>query len=201
MHPNRAFEWTDEAEMLRFVAAQSFAHIFTTASRQLFVVHAPVIVVDGKVQFHVSGRNRIANRLSANAVLISVTGREAYQSANWYASENQVPTWHYEAVELEGTPREMTAEELVCFLDRLSDIHERRVEPENPWTRAKMDPAKFDALTKAIIGFEVELTAIRGTRKFNQHKEGADLAATIAGQARAGRDDIVAAIHELRGDE
>jgi transcriptional regulator len=95
----------------------------------------------------------------------------------------------------------MTAEELVRFLDRLSDIHERRVEPENPWTRAKMDPAKFDALTKAIIGFEVEPTAIRGTRKFNQHKEGADLAATIAGQSRAGRDDIVAAIHELRGDE
>ena len=201
MHPNRAFEWTDEAEMLRFVAEQSFAHIFTSASGQLFVVHAPAIVVDGKVQFHVSRRNRIADRLSGNPVLISVTGREAYQSANWYASENQVPTWHYEAVEVEGTAREMTAEELVGFLDRLSNIHERRVEPDNPWTRAKMDPAKFDALTKAIIGFEVEPTAIRGTRKFNQHKEGADLAATIAGQSRAGRDDIVAAIHKLRGDE
>ena len=201
MHPNRAFEWTDGEDMLRFVAAQSFAHIFTSGSAGLFVVHAPVIVLDGNVQFHVSRRNRIADQLAGSPVLISVTGREAYQSANWYGSENQVPTWHYEAVEVEGTPREMTAEELVRFLDRLSDIHERRVEPENPWMRAKMDPAKFDALTKAIIGFEVEPMAIRGTRKFNQHKEGADLAATIAGQSRAGRDDIVAAIHELRGDE
>jgi len=197
MHPNRAFEWIDTDEMLRFVAEQSFAHIFTAASGQLFAVHAPVVVVDGKVQFHVSRRNRIADRLAGNPALISVLGRHAYQSANWYASENQVPTWHYEAVEVEGLAREMSAEELVGFLDRLSDIHERRVQPESPWTRAKMEPAKFDALTRAIVGFEVEPTAIRGTRKFNQHKEGGDLAATIEGQRAAGRDDILAAIHEL----
>lgn len=199
MHPNRAFEWIDTDEMLRFVAEQSFAHIFTAASGQLFAVHAPVVVVDGRVQFHVSRRNRIADRLAGNAVLISVLGRHAYQSANWYASENQVPTWHYEAVEVEGRAHEMTAGELVGFLDRLSDIHERRVQPDKPWTRAKMDAAKFDALTRAIIGFDIEPTAIRGTRKFNQHKEGADLAATIEGQRGAGRDDIVAAIHALKG--
>jgi predicted FMN-binding regulatory protein PaiB len=63
-----------------------------------------------------------------------------------------------------------------------------------------MDASKFDALTRAIVGFEVGPTAIRGTRKFNQHKAGADLAATIAGQSRAGRDDIVAAIHELKNE-
>jgi transcriptional regulator len=198
MHPNRAFEWSDGEEMLRFAAHQSFAHIFTAANGELFVVHAPVVVVDGRVQFHVSRRNRIADHLGENRVLISVSGREAYQSANWYASDNQVPTWHYEAVEIDGRAREMGHDELVGFLDRLSDIHERRVQPNSPWTRQKMEPAKFDALTRAIVGFDVEPTAIRGTRKFNQHKEGDDLAATIEGQSEAGRDDIVAAIHEVR---
>jgi transcriptional regulator len=197
MHPNAAFEWRDEEEMLRFAEEHAFAHIFTAAQAQLFVVHAPVIVVEGRVQFHVSRRNRIADRLAGNSVLISVSGREAYQSANWYASENQVPTWHYEAVEIEGRAREMAADELVEFLDRLSDVHERRVEPDNPWTRGKMDPAKFDALTHAIVGFEVDPIAIRGTRKFNQHKKGEDLAATIEGQLKAGREDIVSAIREL----
>jgi predicted FMN-binding regulatory protein PaiB len=62
-----------------------------------------------------------------------------------------------------------------------------------------MDPAKFEALTRAIVGFELEPTAIRGTRKFNQSKGADDLAATIEGQAAAGRDDIVAAIRELTG--
>jgi transcriptional regulator len=199
MHPNRAFEWSDREEMLRFVADLSFAHIFTSASGQLFVVHAPVIVVDGKAQFHVARRNRIADRLAGQPVLISVSGRQAYQSANWYASADQVPTWHYEAVEVEGTAREMGDEELVSFLDRLSDTHERRVQPDNPWTRSKMDPGKFHALTRAIIGFEVDPTKIRGTRKFNQSKGADDLAATIEGQSGAGRDDIVAAIRELTG--
>jgi transcriptional regulator len=201
MHPNPAFEWTNEQAMLGFVAEQSFAHIFTASSGQLFAVHAPVVVVDGRVQFHVARRNRIADRLAGEPVLISVSGRQAYQSANWYASENQVPTWHYEAVEVEGVARETTRDELIGFLDRLSDIHERRVEPENPWTRAKMDPAIFEALTRAIVGFEVEPSAIRGTRKFNQSKKGDDLAATIEGQLRAGREDIVAAIREVTGGE
>lgn len=200
MHPNPAFEWTNEEEMLRFAAEMSFAHIFTAAGSDLFVVHAPVVVAEKRVQFHVSRRNRIADRLAGNPVLISVSGREAYQSANWYASDSQVPTWHYEAVEIEGIAREMSSVELIDFLDRLSGIHERRVQPESPWTREKMDESKFEALTRAIIGFEVEPFAIRGTRKFNQHKEGADLAATIAGQSGAGRDDIVAAIHEMRDE-
>jgi len=201
MHPNPAFEWADEQAMLAFVAEQSFAHIFTASSGQLFVVHAPVVAMDGKLQFHVARRNRIADRLAGEQVLISVTGRQAYHSANWYASDNQVPTWHYEAVEVEGMAREMTREELVGFLDRLSDIHERRVEPQNPWTRAKLESSIFDSLTRAIVGFEVEPTAIRGTRKFNQSKKADDLAATIEGQLRAGREDIVAAIRELTGGD
>jgi transcriptional regulator len=197
MHPDRAFEWTDEEEMLSFVHEQSFAHIFAAFAGELGAVHAPVLVVDKTIQFHIARRNRIAGQLSGQRVLISILGRHAYQSANWYVSKDQVPTWHYEAVEIEGTAREMTSAKLTGFLDLLTDTHERRVEPESPWTRAKMERGKFAAMTRAIIGFEVIPQAIRGTRKFNQHKEAGDLAATIEGQLRAGRDDIAAAVREL----
>ena len=186
--------------MFRFVAEQGFAHIFTASEGQLFVVHAPVLVTDGRIQFHVSKRNRIAEHLADRAVLISVTGRDGYQSANWYVSANQVPTWHYEAVEIEGPARELSQEELVAQLDALSDLNERRVQPERPWTRAKMEPGKFKAMTRAVIGFEVEPAAVRGTRKFNQHKSAEDLAATVAGQQSAGRDDIARAINEMTRD-
>jgi predicted FMN-binding regulatory protein PaiB len=52
-------------------------------------------------------------------------------------------------------------------------------------------------MIQAIVGFEVRVSDIRGTRKFNQSKSDADLAATIEGQRGAGRQDIVAAIEEL----
>jgi len=197
MHPNAAFHWTDRSEMLDFVAEHSFAHIFTASEAGQFVVHAPVIVRDGRIWFHVAKRNRIADQLDRGRALVSVSGREGYQSANWYVSEDQVPTWHYEAVEIEGAVRQLADEELIGLLDQLSEVMEGRHSPEKPWTRAKMAPGKFEAMTKAIVGFEVEPTEVRGTRKFNQHKRGDDLAATIEGQRSIGREDIVAAIEEL----
>lgn len=202
MHPNKAFDWTDQAEMLRFADERAFAHIFTASDRGLFVVHAPVMVTcEGKIWFHVARRNRVAEHLDGGPLLISISGREAYQSANWYASDNQVPTWHYEAVEIEGVARQLSNEGLVDLLDGLSERHERRHQPKSPWTRAKMAHGKFEAMTKAIVGFEVDPIAVRGTRKYNQHKGGADLQATLEGQRGAGRDDIVAAIRELTSRE
>lgn len=202
MHPNRIFDWQDKSEMLRFAADRSFAHIFTASNEGLFVVHAPILVTgEGRIWFHVARRNRIANQLDAGRLLISISGRDGYQSANWYVSENQVPTWHYETVEIEGVARQLPDEQLIELLDGLSDRHERRVSPDRPWTRDKMAPGKFEAMLKAIVGFEVEPSEIRGTRKFNQHKAADDLAATIEGQRAAGREDIVAAIGDLRGHE
>lgn len=202
MHPNRVFDWNDKSQMLRFAADRSFAHIFTSSDDGLFVVHVPILVTDeGRVWFHVSRRNRIADRIDSRQLLISISGRDAFQSANWYVSENQVPTWHYETVEIEGAARQLSDEQLVELLDGLSDIHERRQSPDRPWTRGKMAPGKFEAMTRAIVGFEVDPTEIRGTRKFNQHKAMDDLAATIEGQRGAGREDIVVAIREASGNE
>ena len=64
-----------------------------------------------------------------------------------------------------------------------------------------MKPGTFEAMTKAIVGFEIDPLEIRGTRKFNQHKAADDLAATIDGQRGAGREDIVAAIRAARDGE
>jgi transcriptional regulator len=197
MHPNPAFAWTDRPEMLDFVVEHSFAHIFAATDAGQFVVHAPVLVRDGRIWFHVSRRNRIADQLDGRSTLISVLGRDAYHSANWYVSDNQVPTWHYEAVEIDGVARRLSDEELVELLDELSDTMENRHSPDRPWSRGKMGPSKFEAMTKAIVGFEVDPSDIRGTRKFNQHKSTDDLAATIEGQRGAGREDILAAIDAL----
>ena len=202
MHPTNAFHWSDRAEMLEFVREHAFAHIFTASQAGLVVVHAPVLVNHGRIWFHVSRRNRIAGALDGSRALVSVTGREAYHSANWYASTNQVPTWHYEAVEIEGSVRRLSEDELVELLDLLSSQMEKAFSPDKPWTRGKMEPHAFEAMTKALAGFEVDPADIRGTRKFNQHKKGEDLAATIEGQRGAGRADIVRAIEEVvrRGD-
>ncbi|MEO6256769.1 MAG: FMN-binding negative transcriptional regulator [Sphingomicrobium sp.] len=198
MHPNRAFDWDDRQAMLDFVAARGFGHIFAADMDGLCVAHAPVVVGDdGRIQFHMARRNRAAGKFAGHQLLISVAGSDGYHSANWYASADQVPTWLYEAVEIEGEARQLSEPELIAQVDRLTEIMERRWSPDAPWTRAKMSPGKFEPMIGAIVGFEVVPRAIRGTRKFNQHKPAADIDASLNGQLGAGRDDIAAAIRGL----
>ena len=135
MHPSAAFAWTDRSEMLDFVGEHVFAHIFAAAENGLSVVHVPVLVHEGRIWFHVSRRNAIVGALESGRALASISGRESYHSANWYVSENQVPTWHYEAVEIEGPVRRLSDEELVELLDLLSAHMEQRFSPDKPWTR------------------------------------------------------------------
>ena len=195
MHPNSAFAWTDEAEMLEFVRQRSFAHIFAVSEQGPCVAHAPLHVTrDGRVQFHLAVRNRLTPGLESRPVAISVAELDGYQSANWYASDDQVPTWHYRAVEIEGIARRLDQDGLVRLLDEFSAEMEGRFSPDMPWTRAKMAPGKFEAMTRAIVGFELENQRLRGTIKLNQHKSEADIAANVAGQSGAGRADLAEAI-------
>ena len=113
----------------------------------------------------------------------SVMGPEAYISPDWYGVDDQVPTWNYLAVEAEGPLRRLDEAELAELLDGLSAAHEARLAPKPVWTRAKMTPGRFDAMLKAIIGYELRIEDLRGTRKLGQNKGEATRRAAAAGLA------------------
>ncbi len=189
MHPNRAFRFADDASMLSFAGARGFAHIFASTPEGPMVAHAPITPFDGAFRFHVARGNPIARHLSGATLLLSVSDTDGYISPNWYADplgSTHVPTWNYVAVEIVGTARVLDDAELTAQLDTLAALHEPRVSPELPWTRAKTDPAYFDKLLKAIIGFEVTVEAVRGTAKLSQNKPQADTVGVVAGLHRSG---------------
>ena len=181
--------------MLAFVAREGFASIAIAGPA---VVHAPLLVSDRRISFHIARRNRAVGAIDGSRVIASLLGRQGYQSANWYDSADQVPTWLYEVVEIEGIARQLDPDELVAHVDALSDAMERYHSPERVWTRAKMTSGKFEAMLNGIVGFAIEVEELRGTSKFNQHKAEADIDAMIVGQTSAGRHDLVAAIREKR---
>ena len=195
MHPNSAFDWSDEVAMLAFVQRESFASIAIVGPA---IVHAPLLVSDRQISFHIARRNRAVEQIDGSRVIASILGRQGYQSANWYNSADQVPTWLYEVVEIEGVARQLDVDALVTHIDALSETMEKVYSPERIWTRAKMKSGKFEAMLNGIVGFTIEVEAMRGTSKFNQNKSDADIGAMIVGQTRAGRQDLVAAIREKR---
>jgi len=179
MHPNRNFAWEDREAMLGFVADIAFA---TIAAEGPVVAHAPVLVAGpDRLLFHVSRGNRA--KLEGRRAIVSVLGPEGYISPDWYGVDDQVPTWNYLAVEAEGPLRQLDEAELTELLDGLSAAHEARLAPKPAWTRAKMSPGRFDSMLKAIVGYELAIEELRGTRKFGQNKDAAQRRAAAAGLA------------------
>jgi transcriptional regulator len=188
MHPNKAFRFDSDAAMLDWAFARGFAHVVAATADGPVVAHAPIVPAgDGTVRFHLARGNRLTSLLDGAHVILSIAGPDGYISPNWYADPvQQVPTWNYVAVEIEGTARLLDEQDLTEQLDALAALHEPRVIPENPWTRAKLDDDRFQAMLRAITGFEVTIEAVRGTRKLGQNKTEADRAGTIEGLARSG---------------
>lgn len=187
MHPNSAFRWNDDAAVLAAAADIGFAHIFAATAGGPMVAHAPVVPGVGRaLRFHLARANRLAGHLEGAHALLSVAGAHGYISPGWYAeSVNQVPTWNYVAIEVEGVVRALDEDALVAQLDTLAARHEPRVAPDKPWTRDKMDEAVFRKMLSAIRCFELQIDAVRATVKLGQNKRAADRAGAIAGLRRS----------------
>ncbi len=179
--------------MLKFVADISFSTLFVAGEEGGFVFHVPVVVAgERQLRFHVAKSNRGAAALPGARAVLSCLGPDAYISPDWYETPDQVPTWNYVAVEAEGRLRQLDEAELAEQLDSLGAAEEARLAPKAPWTRAKMTPGRFEGMMKAILGFAMEIEALRGTRKLAQHKNPAEIEGAAAGVAAAGRPDMAA---------
>lgn len=199
MHPNRIFNWTDEQAMFDFIRRVSFAHIFIQSPEGPMVAHAPMVVTaEGNLRFHLSRTNRLSKHLDGAEVLTSLAGVDAYVSPDWYGSDDQVPTWNYVTVEARGPVRALAEADLVAILDELSVTHEARLAPKQPWTRGKMRPGLFDGMLKSILGFEMLVENLGGTRKLGQNKSQAEIESAAQALAAAGKADMAAAMREAR---
>lgn len=191
MHPNPAFR-AAEAELLERAAAIGFAHLFVATPEGPMVAHAPLTRHGDELRFHLSRANRLHRHVNGARVLASVAGPEGYVSPNWYEHPgNQVPTWNYVVIEIEGIARPLPEAGLLEQLDTLADRHEPR---PNPWTRAKADPAAIAAMLRAIEGFAIEVEAVRGCDKLSQNKPAADRAGVIAGLYAQGNAALAGAM-------
>ena len=184
MHPQPAFRETDEAALLAHLGRHAFVTLSAAPQGRLRVAHAPVIVrrlASGlALDFHLSRGNALAAAIADGfrAVAVSLAA-DAYVSPDWYESADQVPTWNYVSVEAEGAVAALDEAGLVALLDDLSAQEEGRLAPKPPWTRAKMSPGRFEAMTRAIIGARMTVERLEGTTKLSQNKDAADRAGVV----------------------
>ena len=170
----------DDATALAFVEARGFGMVVAVDGVMPKAVHVPFLRVrgaDGKLrlEMHVARANPFHDLVArAPAVMIAVSGPDAYISPDWYVAKDQVPTWNYIAVHLRGRAIIMPAEATLGHVDRLSAAFEERLLPKPPWRSEKMTPAKRAAMLAAIVVLEIEVDGFDATWKLGQHKSRAD---------------------------
>ena len=203
MHPNSAFRprQDDLAELL--VREIGFAAVFAATPDGPRVAHAPVVLSDDRatLQFHLARGNALTRHLDGATALAVVQGPDAYVSASWYEAADQVPTWNYVAIEMEGVVSKLDDAALIAQLDTLSTVHEARVGANPPWTRDKMNPALFSKMTGAIIGFELRITAWRPTIKLSQNKSANERDRVIKGIEATGHGALAQLMRHLGDDK
>lgn len=188
MHPNAAFRWEDRGALRSFASEIGFGMAFAATPDGPRVAHVPFVFLDGeRIGFHLARGNALVRHLDGSEALFVVNGPDAYVSPDWYGEDDQVPTWNYLTLELQGQVRKMSTDELTAQVDALSADQEARLAPKAPWTRGKMSAGRFDKMLGAIVGFEMRVTAWRSTAKLGQNKSAAAREGAIAGLEAQGK--------------
>lgn len=191
MHPSAAFRWEDRDAMRAFAAEIGFGMLFLGTPDGPRVAHLPFVFLDDdRIGFHIARGNALTKHLDGAEGLFVVNGPDGYISPDWYGTDDQVPTWNYVALELQGPLRKMDEAELTAQIDALSENQEARLVPKPVWTRNKMTDGYFDKLLRGIFGFEMTVTAWRSTAKLGQNKTAEVRAAAADGAEAAGNRAI-----------
>jgi transcriptional regulator len=180
----------DRAASLAFAQARGFGTVCAWDGSKPIASSLPFCLTfadDGTPQlaFHMARHNPLVNLADGTSSwLMAVTGADAYVSADWYVSPDQVPTWLYQAVHLTGTVRKLSDHELGPHLDMLSAKFEDWLAPKPPWTSSKMTAGRLAAMKQAIVGMVMTVEQIEGSFKLNQHKSDVDHLAVATALAR-----------------
>jgi transcriptional regulator len=198
---------SDRAASLAFARTRGFATVCAWDGEKPVASSLPFCLNyadDGTpiAAFHVARGNALARLADGKSRwLLAVNGADAYVSADWYVSPDQVPTWLYQAVHLTGTVQLVPEGELGAHLDMLSAKFESWLAPKPPWTVAKVSAGRQEMLKKAIVGLKMTVEEIEGSFKLNQHKSDADhmaVANALAKQDDPASRQIAGVMRELR---
>lgn len=156
--------------------------------------HLPMLLSeDGQfLRGHVARANPVWKKGDGEALAIFL-GPHAYVSPSWYPTKSLtgkvVPTWNYITVHARGSLRWVQdADWLRAHVAALSATHEtKRAEP---WKITDAPDSYIDALLRAIVGFELSITALEGKYKLNQNRDAVDRQGVRDGLLREGREDV-----------
>lgn len=167
-----------------FIKQHPFGMLVTHGASGLDANHIPFELDPGHggkggLTAHVARANPVwRNVADGDEVLVVFRAADAYISPNWYPSKHeshkQVPTWNYMVVHAYGRITIRDDERFVRgVVGRLTRTHE--ASQPKPWKMTDSPKEFVDAMLKAIVGIEIEITRLVGKSKLSQNKDARDI--------------------------
>ena len=162
----------DQATLVAFMQAHSFAALVTHGEAGLRATHLPVVVEEasGQVRLlaHLAKANPQWRDFAPGAeVMVIFAEPHAYVSPRHYERAETVPTWNYAAVHAYGVPR------LVEDRDEKHGQQAKLIALHDPEYLARFPGLPRDYMDKmldAIVSFVIDVTRLDARFKLSQEK-------------------------------
>jgi transcriptional regulator len=180
----------------RFVSEHPLATLVAQTPQGLTANHVPLRAQltpegGGLLRGHIARANSLWRELTSESpVLVVFMGPDAYISPRAYPSKKEhgkvVPTWNYATVHVQGSIRFIEdAAWLREFVTELTEVHEAPA--REPWKVTDAPADYIDGLLRAIVGFEVTVSAVTGKFKGSQNRPMPDRQGVHAALRDSGR--------------
>jgi transcriptional regulator len=153
--------------------------------------HVPVFLKERENKLYIYGHIKRKTDhhkafLANPKVLAIFSGPHTYVSASWYKNPQQGSTWNYITVHAQGIIHLLDEHELTDILKELTFRFENN--EHSPSLFEKLPEAYVAQMSKAIVGFAVEVTKLDNLFKLSQNRERDDYYTVIEKLEQQGGD-------------
>jgi transcriptional regulator len=160
------------SEILRFIEENSFAILVNQSNSKINAIHIPLFIEKSNdnqlvLSGHISKLNpQCENFVENGTVLVIFSGAHSYISSSWYDYE-EVPTWNYLAIHVEGKIEILNKEQTLLHLENLGNKYEKN--SENPISTKSLSE-KTMRQSNGILAFNIIVSNIDAVKKLSQNK-------------------------------
>lgn len=171
MHIPEAYRINDSNKAAEFMEQNSFGDLVTCNNGLLCSNKVPFFLDRDKntLYGHFGRANpQLTDIEESNEALVIFSGPHAYVSPQWYVSQNMVPTWNFQTLQVRGTAKTVGADQLIAILRQLTEFHESRFATQ--WSMNQLEPKELERMLDLIVGFEIMIEDIMFKDKMSQNR-------------------------------
>ncbi|MES2864725.1 MAG: FMN-binding negative transcriptional regulator [Bacteroidota bacterium] len=190
----------NRSEILRFIEENSFAILVNQSNDKINATHIPLFIEESNdnqlvLSGHISKLNPQCENFGENGTVLAIfSGAHSYISSSWYDYE-EVPTWNYMAVHVEGKIEILNEEQKLLHLENLVNKYEKN--SEKPISTKSLSKETMSQ-ANGILAFNIIVQNIDAVKKLSQNKSENNKKSIISHLEKSGNEGSKIIANEMK---